>query len=177
MRKVLLILVIFVLPIICMSCVFSNVKEHKDWETYQDKIFNFSIQYSKNWEIGFWKTAKDIKSLPSQNFGWLEYIGNDLKINFDVYPADKGENLEHFTRKSANEDIYFKENKVLNKISIIRIGAHFHLEDGEYYELNQVIKIKDYLLSINAELTKESIEKKDDKYKKVIEIMDTFKVL
>lgn len=177
MRKLLLILLMLLLPTICLSCVFSKENEQKNWQTYADKVFNFTIQYPVNWRIEFWKHGKDVKSLPSQNFGRLADYPNESVIYFNVYEVEEGDSLEHFISVSKPDRLFFKETKKLGKATAIRTGVHWYLEDGESYELRQSMIIDGYFLDLTAGLPQESIEKKDDKYKLILEIMDTFKKL
>lgn len=176
MKNTFLVLILLFLPVIGLSC---GEKEHKDWDTYKDEVFNFSMQYPKNWEVQFWKYGKDVESLRSQKFGHLADHPNELLINFNVYKADKGKSLNDFVKNSVDkhDQIYFRYTKKLGKVNAIRFGAHLYLREGEIYELRQSMKIGEYFIDLSADLSKDSMEKKDDKYKLIIEIMDTFKKL
>lgn len=176
MRKLLLILLMLLLPIICLSCVFSKDNEHKDWNTYTDERFKFSIQYPKNWVAEFWKG----KTEPDPYFGRLADYSNGLIIEFAFYKLDNGENLDTFVKHTVNkhDKFYFKETKMINNVPVIRYGVHLYLEDGESYVLRQFINVeKENVLDLMSDLPQKSMEKKDDKYKLILEIMDTFKKL
>ena len=52
------------------------------------------------------------------------------------------------------------------------------LRDGESFVLRQFVKNgEDNIIDLMVDLPKDSIEKEDEKYKLIIEIMDTFKKL
>lgn len=172
-----LVLFLLILLLLCVYCAFYKDNERKDWLTYTDKVFNFTIQYPENWEIEFWKYGKDVKSLPSQNFGRLADYPNDLIIYFNVYEVEKGESLERFVNVSKPNKLLFKETKKFGKANGIRTGVHWCLEDGESYELRQSMMVDKYFLDLTASIHQESMKKKDDKYKLLLGIMDTYKKL
>ncbi|MGE5606939.1 MAG: hypothetical protein ACM3YE_14780, partial [Bacteroidota bacterium] len=132
---------------------------------------NFSIKYPPNWEVKFW----DDKEQPNPYFGFLTDYLNQLEINFSLWKLDKGEDFYKFAYPDYPSKVTFYKKKRVNGFPAFRYGVHWYLEDGESYDLRQFVKIdKENVIDLMAPLPEKSFQEKDDKYKLVIEIMDTF---
>jgi len=102
-----------------------------------------------------------------------------LQRRWALKEFENEKSLNDFIKNSKNnyDHIYFKHTKRLGKVNATRLGVHLYLRDGELYELRQSMKSGEYFIDLSAGLPKDSIEKKDEKYKLIIEIMDTFNKL
>jgi hypothetical protein len=171
MRKISFVTLLLFVILFGVSC---KEKEREDWNTYRDEKLNFSIQYPKDWVAEFWK----YKSEPGPYFGRLADYSKGMIIEFASYKLDQDESLDDFVKHTVDkhDKFFFKKSKKLDTLSVIRYGAHLFLRDGESFVLRQFVKIEgDNIIDLMVDLPKDSIEKKDEKYKLIIEIMDTFK--
>lgn len=173
MKKIFLVFILFLVLVFGLSC---GKKGHEDWNVYKDERYSFSIQYPKNWVVEFWKN----KTEPDPYFGRLADYSKGMIVEFASYKLEKGESLDDFVNHTVDrhDKFFFKESKKLDNLLAIRYGAHLFLGDGESYVLRQFIKIgESNVIDLMVGLPRSSIEKKDDKYKLITEIMDTFKKL
>lgn len=171
---------------ILITIIFSGISygysEHKDWGKYDDNKLNFSIEYPKDWNCNFFYDeftlqAGGLLGILTKNFGKSDY--DNITIDFMIMKHDSTKEFNQVIQDSLSNDskVYFQVDKVNNDIYNKRIGFCY-LNEPTNMVIRQFFNIdKETTLMLEATLWEDSFRNRneDEKFKSVMEIMDTLK--